>query len=179
MLSEINRRISELEQRLQKIVRIGRVTSLLPDRGMVRVKTADADELVTYELPVLFPKTSQDKYYRMPDVDEPVLCVFLPIGIEQGFVLGAYYSDADPVPEGAGKEMTHVEFSNGTKITHNRETGDIDVEAPGKITVAGAGTVEIVGAEGAEVKGVLQGDCICAYTGQPHIMTSANVKASV
>lgn len=52
------------------------------------------------------------------------------------------------------------------------------VKSVGKATVEAGGTVEIKGATGAAVKGIVQGDCICAYTGAPHPMVSSNVKGS-
>jgi hypothetical protein len=55
--------------------------------------------------------------------------------------------------------------------------GNTNVDCDGKTIITSAKTVEIDGGSGG-VKGVVQGDCICAYTGRPHIMVSSNVKAS-
>jgi phage baseplate assembly protein V len=57
--------------------------------------------------------------------------------------------------------------------------GTVLVKAGSKATVEGGGTVEIIGATAAPVKGIVQGDCICAYTGAPHPHISATVKGSV
>jgi len=56
---------------------------------------------------------------------------------------------------------------------------EVIVSAAGKVLLEAGATVEIKGAKGAPVKGIVQGDCICAYTGQPHPMVSSNVKGSV
>jgi phage baseplate assembly protein V len=58
-------------------------------------------------------------------------------------------------------------------------TQDVVVKADGKATIEAGGTAEIKGATGAAVKGIVQGDCICAYTGAPHPHISATVKGSV
>jgi len=55
--------------------------------------------------------------------------------------------------------------------------GNTNLDCAGKTTVISAGTVEIDGGSG-EVKGVVQGDCLCCVTGKPHQMISSNVKAS-
>ena len=75
-----------------------------------------------------------------------------------------------PAAANSSPVKMHIEHSSGARIT---------IDTSGKIEITGVATVEIAGADGAPVKGVIQGDCICALTGQPHIMTSSNVKASV
>lgn len=47
------------------------------------------------------------------------------------------------------------------------------------IYIEAAGTVEIKGTLTAAVKGIVQGDCLCAYTGALHPMISSNVKGSI
>lgn len=48
----------------------------------------------------------------------------------------------------------------------------------GKATVKADGGIDADGTGGGAVKGCVQGDCLCAYTGQPHSHISASVKAS-
>lgn len=87
----------------EDIFRIGTVSSIHPDRHKVRVKFADKDGLVSNELPVLIRGSLKNKMQYLPDVGELVLCAFLPNGEEEGFVLGAFYSEAD-LPLSADKE---------------------------------------------------------------------------
>jgi hypothetical protein len=75
---QIVERITALESQMAQLVRVGLVTLVLPKKGKVRVRIHDDECLDTYELTVLYPKTRLDKYYRMPDVGEQVLCIFLP-----------------------------------------------------------------------------------------------------
>ncbi|WP_419783462.1 phage baseplate assembly protein V [Maridesulfovibrio sp.] len=116
-------KISELFSALTQIIRVGTVASVNADNGTVRVKFSDADAngkpLISDELAVLFRKTLRDKFYCMPDVDEQVLCIFLPFGLRQGFCLGAIYSEADGVPV-ADKDVCYVEFSDGTWFRYHR-----------------------------------------------------------
>lgn len=64
----------------------------------------------------------------------------------------------------------------GQKV-HLKRAG-IDIKTPLKVTLEAGATVELKGATGAAVKGLVQGDCLCAFTGQPHPMVSATVKGS-
>lgn len=56
--------------------------------------------------------------------------------------------------------------------------GNTTLECEGKVEITAASTVEIDGGSG-DVKGIVQGDCLCPITGQPHVMISSNVKGSV
>jgi hypothetical protein len=55
-------------------------------------------------------------------------------------------------------------------------TSTCEILATGHTTIKGAG-VDLNG--GGTVKGVVQADCICPFTGKPHAMVSATVKATV
>jgi hypothetical protein len=63
----------------------------------VRVVFEAEDQLVSWWLPVLQPKTLADQVYWMPDLDEHVVCL-LDEHAEFGVVLGAIYSEADAPP---------------------------------------------------------------------------------
>lgn len=120
MLSELMERLERLEETVRHMVRIGTVEALLSDVARVRVRFADADGMVSYDLPVRFEKTQDDKDYCMPDIGEQVLCIFLPYGLEQGFVLGAVYSEADEVPV-ISEHKKHRRFADGTWREYDRE----------------------------------------------------------
>lgn len=136
------RRIDRLESRLQRLVRVGTVTASFPDRGTVRVNLPDADGVNSQELPVLYPKTLQDKAYGMPDIGEHVLCVFLPIGVEQGFVIGAIYSQADPVPV-SSQDKTGIQFADGATFEYDRAANFLTIDVPGGAQLDFAGPVTL------------------------------------
>lgn len=172
-------------------MKIGIVSAIDPAKCAVRVKFPDNDEVLSYWLPVVQPKTLKDRFYFMPDVDEQVVCLLDEHG-EAGVVLGAIYSDADPVPVN-DPDKFHTAFQDGTVLEYDRKehklfvdvkgdivalaTGKCNVTIDGKTTWISKGTVEVDGGSGS-VKGVVQGDCICPYTRKPHPMVSSNVKAS-
>ena len=137
MIGDLISRIDRLEQIVSNIVRVGTVSSLMPDKGIARVEIHDADGLVSYDLPILYPKTQDDKYYWMPDIGEHVVCVFLPSGFEQGFIIGSIYSQSDKVPV-PDRDKAHIKFSDGTTIEYDRKIHKLEVNCVGEVVVKSA-----------------------------------------
>jgi phage baseplate assembly protein V len=135
-------RIVALESQLMQIVRLGYVTQVYEDEGKVRVEFQDADVIESFKLPVLCHKTRCDKDYWMPDTGEHVLCIFLPVGQEKGFVLGSFYSEKDLVPV-ASRDKYHVRFLDGTWIEYDRGAGEMQVHCRGKIVLAAAEKIQL------------------------------------
>ena len=73
-------------------------------------------------------KTFGDHDYHMPDVGEHVACL-IDAHNEEGVVLGAIYSAADPAPV-ADQDKRHLSFKDGTKIEYDREAHRLTVELP-------------------------------------------------
>jgi phage baseplate assembly protein V len=148
MIDELEKKIRILSEKVHNMVRAGTVSAVDEAAGTVRVAFADRDGTVSYNLPVLVPQTKANKDYWIPDVDEQVLCVFLPRGMEQGFVVGALYSEADKTPV-ADQDKRHLLFSDGTWLEYDRAAhkltanvqGDVDLLATGKINVQADGDI--------------------------------------
>lgn len=147
---------------LSHLVRYGRVTARDEATMRVQVECEDTvtDALVTDWLPVLTPRAHGDRQYDLPDVEDRVLCLFLPIGLEAGFVLGSLYSDnAPPVVQG---DKWHRAFKDGTTIEYDRKenrltarfrgNGIIDVEAEGKTTIRAKGRISLESPDGITLK---------------------------
>lgn len=79
-------------------IRIGKVSSIDYENGMIRVLYTDRDGAVTKTLPVV---TFNDEY-KMPQVGQYVLVVHLSNGSEAGYILGTYWNTAN-VPSKSGK----------------------------------------------------------------------------
>jgi phage baseplate assembly protein V len=121
MIQELADRLSAIEGVVSQMIRVGTVSSVLPESGFVRVTCGDADNIVSYELPVLTPKAQDDKAYWMPDVGEQVVCVFLPNGLECGFVVGAFFSGPDTPPV-TSKDKHRVIYKDGTWLEYDRSS---------------------------------------------------------
>lgn len=73
----------------EKLIRIGNVSSIDYEKGMIRVTYPDRDDSVTAELPV-FSFTDE---YKMPRVGSEVLVLHLSNGAAAGIVMGHYWNE--------------------------------------------------------------------------------------
>lgn len=136
----------------RSILRVGEVTSTLPEKGKVKVKFPDMDDLISHEMWVVYRKTKKDKEYFMPDIGDQVLCGFLGNGLEAGYVLGAIYSEKDKPPVEC-QDKTHHAFADGTWCEYDRKDhkmrvhveGDLDIFCTGTLSIESAKTTRIAG----------------------------------
>jgi hypothetical protein len=90
----------------------------------------------------------------------------------------------DIAPDGA------IAITTATTVSVNA-TGDATVTSGGNVSVTAAGTAKVqaggkatvkgasIDLDAGAMKGIVQGDCACAFTGLPHGQVSATVKGSV
>jgi phage baseplate assembly protein V len=126
------------------IIRIGEVSSIDPVKGTARVAFDDEDRMVSYDLPVIQRNTLENHDYWMPDIGEDVLCVFLPTGSEDGFILGSFYADEIRPPANT-ENIRMVEFADGTKVSYDRESHELKATIDGTEIKANRDTVDITG----------------------------------
>lgn len=81
-----------------QFIRVGKVSSINRNNCTARVFFEDRDDVVSHDLRVIVKNTMNKKDYWLPDVDEQVVCIFLPNGEETGFIIGSVYSDVDRPP---------------------------------------------------------------------------------
>ncbi len=129
------------------IIRIGKVSDVDYENGLVQVAYLDRDNNVTAPMPML-----SDKYF-MPDIGDQVIVLHLSNGAEAGLVLGRYYTDKN-LPKESGKGLffmaldragaSFIKGIDGTIIIKGSEivfNGDIsvtgDITVNGNITASG------------------------------------------
>ena len=137
--------------RMAQMIRVGFVNARQPEKMRVKVTVRDTTgaQLVTDWLPVLCPRASGDMQYDLPDIDDQVLCLFLPYGLEQGFVIGAMYGKQTPPVQSGDK--WHRTFSDGTTLEYDRGRhkltanvkGDVDGTATGSVTMKADGPMTL------------------------------------
>ena len=137
----LERRLAALEANRGASLRFGTVTEVSPD-GSARVQLPDGDGMVSHPLRTLQRRTLKDKEQHLPEVGEPVACLFSGQGLECGVILGAIYSDANPGPSRQG-QTRHYRFEDGTVIEYDKAAhkltaeikGDADVRCTGEAVV--------------------------------------------
>lgn len=125
----------QLTNTLSQIIRVGYVTARQPEKHRVQVQCKDTvtKALTTDWLLVLTTRAYEDKQYDLPDIGDQVLCLFYPIGLEQGFVIGAMYGKEKPPVSNA--EKVHRKFKDGTTIEYDRSSHHLDINCVGTIDI--------------------------------------------
>ncbi len=132
-IQELREEIRALKQTLQRIVAVGEVVEVDEALHRVRVKLPDRD-VITGFLHVLVPVSHQTYFYGLPKVGDTVLCVFLPHGIEDGFVVGSYYHRQEEAPV-KDRNKFYKRFADGTVIEYDEAVGKLAVENPKELGI--------------------------------------------
>lgn len=113
---------------MNDVIRIGKVSSVDYEKGMISVYYEDRTAMVTSIMPVL-----SNGRYKMPKVGESILVAHLSNGTNAAVVLGTVFNDAN-VPKSSGQNVYYEELSDntmissdGTDITLKAATGSINV----------------------------------------------------
>lgn len=125
-----------------KIVRIGKVSSVNAEKARVQVVFTDMDNMVSSDLPIIYPQGLTNKFYAVPDVGENVLCLFMEESMSDGFCIGAFYTD-NILPPVTSNDKVHLSFQDGTHIEYDRKEhkliadviGDVEIKATNSVTV--------------------------------------------
>lgn len=155
----------------KNLIRVGRVSSINPAACSARVAFEDKSNVVSYDLPILVRGSLDNKDYWMPQPNEQVVCMFLPSGNAQGFILGSFYSEKD-LPPVASQDKHHMAYSDGTTLEYDTNTHTLTINAIGAINIIASGSIHVTGdviADGISLKnhthsGVTAGS---GNTGQP------------
>jgi phage baseplate assembly protein V len=128
------------------MLRFGTISEIEPNKGLARVRFAE-DGLVSAWLPVMQAKTSKDKFYHIPDVNEHVACL-MDEHAENGVVLGAVYSKNESPGDVKGADKIGVSFESGDMIEYDRSTRKFLVKTnTTELSIAGEGPSMTKGGE--------------------------------
>ena len=125
----------------------GIITAVDPARGWARARLPEYDNLETAFLPVLQRRTHRDKALDLPDVGEQV-ALLLDLRGEDGVILGAVWSEADPVPQTEGPDVDVRRYADGTVLRYDRAAHRLTGEIRGDAAVTCTGRAEVT-AQGA------------------------------
>jgi phage baseplate assembly protein gpV len=115
-------------------IKWGKVCELSPEHCQVRVETDELDEIPTYWLSILLPKTWHDKYYWMPELDEHVWFAW-DEQAEEGVVLGAFYCAEVPLSElhEPTPHKTEIHWGDDSFVYYDREEHELNLTVKGAI----------------------------------------------
>lgn len=132
--------INELREILMNIVRVGEVVSINPAEATAKVRFADADKIVSYDMAVCVSRSLHDMSYDMPDVGQQVLCLFLPNGLEEGFIIRTFYSEADTPPI-SDPDKHYRKFKDGTVLYYDRAAHVLRADVKGSVNISATETI--------------------------------------
>lgn len=130
-----------LESVVNNLIKVGKVESYNQERATCRVIFEENDHK-SFDLPILVKQSLKNKDYWIPDKDEMVLCLFLPTGIETGFILGAIYNKEDTTPI-SNPNIRHISFEDGTVIEYDRESHKLTIDVKGTVEIKSTGAINI------------------------------------
>lgn len=96
---------------MNDVIRIGKVSSVDYEKGMISVYYEDRTAMVTSIMPVL-----SNGRYKMPKIGESILVAHLSNGTNAAVVLGTVFNDAN-VPKSSGQNVYYEELSDNTMIS--------------------------------------------------------------
>ncbi|HFC6357147.1 phage baseplate assembly protein V [Neisseria lactamica] len=142
-------------------MQFGTVSAVDAAAHSLRVKIPVLDDMETDWLPMATPAAGGNRFYSLPDVGELVVCLLDARG-ENGCVIGAIYNAADKPPVSDQNKWVK-RFTNGTVISHDRGSGEVVVETPGKVKIKAAQKVDIQSPE-TEITGNATVNGLLTYT---------------
>jgi len=114
--------------------RVGIVITHDPARCRVRVAFPDRDQMASWWLPIVVPKTQNDKAYYLPDIGEQVVCLMDEYD-EDGAVLGSIYSSVDQPPSNLSVNNLHWTSQDGASFDYDRSSHQLNVSGPAGATI--------------------------------------------
>jgi phage baseplate assembly protein V len=129
--------LNDLARRLANIIRLGQIFAVDYEAAKARVKIGN---LETDWLPWITANSSTTKNWNPPEIDEQVI-VLSPCGeLNQGVILPSLYRSNTPENSGDIKSVT---FADGSKISFDKTSGNLDLDIKGNATIKIAGNAQI------------------------------------
>lgn len=113
------------------------------ENGRSRVRFADEDDTVSRWLYWNMAAAGSSKVYMGPDVGSQVNCLVDHNG-EDGCVLGACYSKADPTPTTNGKLIKAL-LEGGFDLEYDRASGTMKIKIPAGFTLDAEAGINLKG----------------------------------
>ncbi len=176
--------MTELKRLIGNLIQIGTVTEVKSVEGLALARVNILGRVTDF-LPVFMWANDFVKVWFPIRVGQQVV-VLSPFGnANSGIILPSIYNKGCKEPNNVDDKKVVVDFANGVRIESDGE--NINVNAPKEINIicananVKADSVKIDSPSidlGLGGKGVVTGECICAFTGRPHHDYSANTRSA-
>lgn len=136
-------------------LRAGIIKEVIADKAKAVVSFAQDDGSESHELLLLNLYSFKNRHYHLPDKGEQVY-VLMDDGAEEGVILGAVYSEADPPPV-CSSDKCYIDFSDGTCVEYDRSShklklkissgGSLEIECEGNVSVSAGKSIDFKASE--------------------------------
>lgn len=123
---------------MDRSIRIGRVSNVAYETGMIQVVYTDMDNATTDDLPVL----SMNREYLMPEVGDMVLVLHLSNGAAMGIVLGTFWSRINK-PKESGKGLYRKDFDQDGKAYMRYKENELKYVSPSIVFKTNDGEISV------------------------------------
>lgn len=148
-IAALEHRVAALEASQTASLRFGRVTGV--EGGKSRVQFKDGQGMNSFLLSSVQKRVLKDQDIKMPDIGEPVACLFAGNGCEQGVVLGAYYNGNEQDPQ-KPQSIDYHKYEDGTELWYDREEHKLVAKVQGDCEIECEKTIKASCKEEAEIK---------------------------
>ena len=167
LLTELYRRVADLERRQASLLRIGTITELNPAIAKVRVKTG---ALTTDWIPWLTARAGQDKTWHAPEPGEQVF-LLSPCGdMANAVALPALNCKGNPA-NGDKETICRITFADGAVIEYDRAGSKLKADIPGDIEAKATGN--LTATIGGNVSATIGGNLTAIVTGNAALQAAA------
>ncbi len=116
-----------MDNKTKNMLRVGKVCDLDEAGQRVRVNFDDLKTVSPWiDVPTFGAKG--DDYYWMPEIDEQVLCAFMPTGNAEGYVLRSIRG-AENAPKAGDANKRYIRFSDGGLLEYDKGSNTLTIEA--------------------------------------------------
>lgn len=129
--------LNDLGRRLANIIRLGQIFEIDYEAAKARVKIGD---LETDFLPWITAKSGENKNWNPPEIDEQVMILSPGGELNQGVILPSLYRGS--APENSS-DIQSIIFADGSKISFDKSSGNLDLDIKGNATIKAAGSAQI------------------------------------
>jgi len=143
--------MDNVSEELKKLIRWGVIVSV-NQNNTARVQFSDIDNIVSYDLRILVNNANKNKYQAPPDVGCNALCIMMPTGNSDGFILGTFYNEKNTAPINSLNQVMHWRFEDGTVLDYDKSTSTLTANVNGPVIVKTTSTANIDAAKTATVK---------------------------
>lgn len=137
----------QINEFVKDLFKVGEVTSVNAETCTASVVFDDEDGFVCDDMQVMQKNTLENSDVWLPDVGEDVLCLFIPGGEEDGFILGSFYADEITPPQEFNGHNRVIKFKDETILEYDWEAHKLRAQIGDTEILADEKNVKITGAK--------------------------------